>query len=205
MRAWMGVVLAAAAWAWAASAMAQGGNYQVQPGDTLRIEVLEDNNLDRQVLVLPDGRFSFPLAGTVLAGGRTISQVERSLSSALAPNFNVPPTVFVSVAGLAERPEEEADADGETIIVYLLGEVNDPGPKTVLEGTTLLQMLAQGGGFTPFAATKRLQLRRTDPRSGAQDLVIVNYRAISRGARIRNEPVLQEGDVLLVPERRLFE
>lgn len=189
---------------WASLAAAQGGDYRIQPGDTLSIEVLEDNNLNRRVLVTPDGRFSFPLAGTVTASDRTVSQVERALTSALAPNFTNTPTVFVSVASVAEGRFAEEETD-EAIRVYIVGEVNDPGPKAVLPGSTVLQLLSQSGGFTPFAATKRLQLRRTDPASGSQQMFLIDYRAISSGARIARQPELREGDVLLVPERRLFE
>lgn len=188
---------------WAGTATAQGGNYQIQPGDSLAIEVLEDSNLNRRVLVLPDGRISFPLAGTLTAAGRSVSQVERALASALSPNFTTTPTVFVSVSSLGSPPEDPEAA--EAVTVYLVGEVNAPGPKSVLPGTTVLQLLSQSGGFTPFAATKRLQLRRTDAQTGAQRLFTIDYRAISRGARIVNQPVLRDGDVLLVPERRLFE
>jgi polysaccharide export outer membrane protein len=74
----------------------------------------------------------------------------------------------------------------------------------VLPGTTVLQLLSQSGGFTPFAATKRLQLRRSAD-DGAQRMITINYRAIARGAQIAREPTLRDGDVLLVPERRLFE
>ena len=52
----------------AQSAVAQG--YQLQPGDILRVEVIEDPTLNRDVLIAPDGRFAFPLAGSVQAGGR---------------------------------------------------------------------------------------------------------------------------------------
>lgn len=203
-RAIFAAATAALALIWASMAIGQNGNYQIQPGDTLSIEVLEDNNLNRSVLVLPDGRFSFPLAGTVLAGGRSVSQVERSLASALAPNFTNTPTVFVSVTGVTPSDPLAEEAE-DTVTVYLVGEVQAPGPKVVLPGTTILQLLSQSGGFTPFAATKRLQLRRNDPHSGAQQLFEFDYRAISRGARILNQPVLRDGDVLLVPERRLFE
>jgi len=191
---------------WAALAGAQGGNYQVQPGDRLSIEVLEDAQLNRSVLVTPDGNFSFPLVDPVRAAGRTTSQIERALASQLAPSFASPPTVFVSVSTLAPEmlrdDEEEAD---ETVTVYVVGEVNNPGPKGVFPNTTVLQLLSQAGGFTPFAATKRLQLRRTDTATGRQRLFVINYRAISRGATVNDMPVLREGDVLLVPERRLFE
>lgn len=204
-RAFAAVVTALFALVWANTAVAQGGNYQIQPGDTLSVEVLEDSNLNRRVLVTPDGRFSFPLAGTVAAGGRTVGQVERALASALSPNFTNTPTVFVSVANLGRDAFEDGQDDGEALTVYLLGEVRSPGPKAVLPGTTILQLLSQSGGFTPFAATKRLQLRRTDPETGRQRLYVYNYRAISRGGRVINEPILREGDVVLVPERRLFE
>ena len=39
----------------ATAAFAQSG-YQIRPGDTLQVEVLEDPSLNRSVLVLPDAR-----------------------------------------------------------------------------------------------------------------------------------------------------
>jgi polysaccharide export outer membrane protein len=72
-------------------------------------------------------------------------------------------------------------------------------------GTTLLQGLSLGGGFTNFAATRRIQLRRTHPHTGETSMVTLDYRALSDGGMLRNDPVLADGDVILVPERRLFE
>ncbi|PRY19845.1 polysaccharide export outer membrane protein [Aliiruegeria haliotis] len=184
-------------------AAAAQGSYQIQSGDTLAIEILEDSSLNRNALVLPDGRFSFPMAGSVKAGGRTTDQVEQTIASSIASNFAVKPTVFVSVVGLA--PEKPVELSDDTFVVYLVGEVNDPGPKTVLGGTTLLQLLSQSGGFTKYAAKKRLQLRRQDKASGRQKLYKINYKAIAQGAQINADPRLIEGDVVLVPERRLFE
>ncbi|MEO1678999.1 MAG: polysaccharide biosynthesis/export family protein [Pseudomonadota bacterium] len=200
----MGVAIAIA-WIVAAAAVPAQGNYQVQPGDTLSVEVMEDSSLNRSVLVTPDGRISVPMAGTVAAGGRTLSQIERAIESALAPNFAVSPNVFVAVTGIPPDEDGVGSEESGAFVVYVVGEVNDPGPKAVLPGTTVLQLLSQSGGFTPFAATKRIQLRQADPHTGAERLFTFNYRALSRGARIQNQPGLREGDVLLVPERRLFE
>lgn len=186
-------------------ALAQGGNYNVRVGDTLRVEVLEDSSLNRNVLVTPDGKISFPLAGTVRSAGQSVGQIERSLTSRLAPNFANPPTVFVSVVGIPERPTTQVDEGPEMIVVYIVGEVAQPGPKEVRPGSTVLQLLSQSGGFTQFAATKRLQLRRKDSATGRERLYKINYRAISQGAGLTTDPVLREGDVLLIPERRLFE
>ena len=85
------------------------------------------------------------------------------------------------------------------------GEVATPGPKAILPGSTVLQALSQAGGFSKFAATKRLQLRRIDPQSGAEAVYPINYKALSQGATLKGNFVLREGDVILVPERRLFE
>jgi polysaccharide export outer membrane protein len=177
-------------------------NYRIGAGDTVRIEVLEDPSLNRDALVLPDGSVSFPLAGAVRASGRTTSQLEQALSTALAPNFATSPTVSVSVAGLA--PASEAVAN--TIDIYVMGEVaNGGGLLQVEPGTTVLQALALSGGFSRFAATKRIQLRRIDPQTGQQLVYNIDYRAIEQGAANIGTSVLADGDVILVPERRLFE
>jgi polysaccharide export outer membrane protein len=186
----------------ATSAAAANGNYLIQPGDTIRIEVLEDATLNRTALVLPDGKISFPFAGTVTAAGRTLSQVERAVTAGIASNFASEPTVSVSVANLAPAAAVTALT---TVNIYVLGEINGPGLVQVEPGTTLLQALAQTGGFTKFAATKRVQLRRRDPNTGAEKVYKINYRALSQGAAVGGNVVLAEGDVILVPERRLFE
>jgi polysaccharide export outer membrane protein len=178
--------------AWAQS------SYRVQPGDTLVIEVLEDPSLNRSTVVLSDGRFSFPFAGTLRAGGQTVSQIESSVRNAIASNFASPPTVFVAV----EPFEVETAGDIE---VYLLGEVNAPGLVEMDAGSTVLQAIALAGGPSRFAATKRIQLRRTNTSTAQQSVTIINYKALSEGATMSRDIILRDGDVILVPERRLFE
>jgi len=184
----------------AGAAAAQG--YRVQSGDRLSVEVLEDSSLTREVLVLPGGTFDFPFAGTVRARGRTAAQIEAAITRRIASSFANSPTVFVSVISL--RPEEEEE-EPETMAVYVLGEVNTPGLREVKPGTTFLQALSQAGGFTSFAATKRVQIRRTHPRTGEQSISVINYKALSRGAAQQRSIHLKEGDVIVIPERRLFE
>ena len=58
----------------ATTASAQG--YQIQPGDVLRVEVLQDDSLNRNVLVAPDGRITVPLAGTLSAAGRSLGAIQ---------------------------------------------------------------------------------------------------------------------------------
>ncbi|MEM1232548.1 MAG: polysaccharide biosynthesis/export family protein [Pseudomonadota bacterium] len=188
------------------TAVAQSG-YSVRPGDTLSVEVLEDPSLNRQVLVTPDGSISFPFAGSIRVRGATPDEISRRIAGAIASNFAAPPNVFVSVASL--RPREpvtpRAPAADPTITVYFMGEVGSEGAREVSPGTTFLQALAQAGGLTNFAAEKRIQLRRTDPKTLRETVSTVDYRALQRGARLNQNVVLMEGDVILVPQRSLFE
>lgn len=186
-----------------ATSVAAQTEFDLGPGDRLRIEVLEDPSLNREVLVLPDGSFSFPLVGAVSAGGRTTVEVESALESALAPNFATSPTVAVSVAALGQRVT--GGGGPRTIDIFLMGEwANGGGRLEVERGTTILQALALSGGFSKFAATKRIQLRRTDS-SGEQKVYTINYKDIERGVSNVGNSQVADGDVIIVPERRLFE
>jgi polysaccharide biosynthesis/export protein len=191
------ILLAALALLAAPAAWAQASGYLIQPGDVLAITVLEDDSLNQQSLVTPDGRISVPLAGTVQASGRTVEAVESTIADRLASNFAVRPSVFVSVVSVSEEEE--------TFPIYVLGQVETPGLVEVLPGTTLLQAVALAGGLDRFAATKRIQLRRRDPATGQERLFLFNYKAVERGGTITSMITLREGDVLIVPERRLFE
>lgn len=57
--------------------------------------------------------------------------------------------------------------DGDTVfvpraeVVYVLGEVRDPGSYPISEGMTVLQALSLAGGGTEFAALKRITVTRT--------------------------------------------
>ena len=178
-------------------ALAQASGYRIQPGDQLAITVLEDDTLNRQTLVLPDGRISVPLAGSVEAAGRSVESVESTIADRLASNFAVRPSVFVSVVSVTEEVE--------TFPIYVIGQVGEPGLREVEPGTTLLQAVALAGGLDRFAATKRIQLRRSDPSTGQERLYLFNFKAVERGGAIQSMITMREGDVIVVPERRLFE
>ena len=180
--------------------------YSIRPGDVLRIEVLEDATLNRSVLVSPDGRINLPLAGSVQAAGNSIEAVQNALTAQLAPNFASAPSVFVSIEQLAERvlAGPSVAAAAPVINIYVLGEVGNPGKLEVSPGTTVLQLFAQVGGFAPFAATARIQLRRVDA-SGTEQIYALDYDAIEAGTNPNGRTTLLEGDVIVVPQRRLFE
>lgn len=183
-------------------ALAQG--YQVRPGDTLTLEIVEDPTLNRTLLVAPDGRVSLPQAGTLKVSGLSVDAIGVAIAGKLAGSFAAAPTVSVSLQQLAQRVPGVAAAAATTDI-YVLGEANKLGKLGLAPRTTLLQAFAEMGGFTKFAATKRIQLRRTDPKTGAPVIYTVDYQAIEAGQSTQGGITLRDGDVIVVPQRRLFE
>lgn len=179
---------------------AQAQEYRIQSGDRLTVEVLEDASLNRTLVVLPGGTIDFPYAGSIRVAGQSPTAVGNRISQALTGVLAAPPTVFVTATPLdlpvTEQPEQDV------VNIYIMGEASTPGPKAVQPGTTFLQALSQAGGLTPFAATKRIQLRRA---ATPGQVITVNYAAIMRGAGLNLDPVLSEGDVIIIPERGLFE
>lgn len=200
------VLLVPAAWA-------QSG-YRIQPGDVLQMEVLEDPSLNRSLLVLPDGSVSLPLVGTVRANGKSVESMRDAIATALAPNFASAPTVFLSVGQLNPVTSAVNAAQAQavaanvrpygTVAVYAVGEFNTQGRLDIQSGTTLLQFLAETGGLSRFAATKRIQLHRPDKKTGMETVYNFNYKAIQGGAKAP-VIVLRDGDVIVAPERKLFE
>jgi polysaccharide export outer membrane protein len=168
--------------------------YKVQPGDVLRVEVIEDSSLNRTLLVSPDGRISLPGAGSLRASGLSIEQIQAALAARLASNFVSEPNVFVDLEALAPEPPEDP-----LTAIFVVGEATTVGRVEVEPGTTLLQAFAQFGGFTNFAATKRIQLRR------GSKIYSIDYNAILDGSSPNGSAVVHEGDVIIIPQRRLFE
>ena len=188
---------------WAAGllspAMAQ--QYSVEVGDRLEIFVLEEPGLNRTVLVRPDGRISLPLAGTIEAAGNTPEAIQAQIRRSLSSQFVEPPTVTVSVVSLG-NPQGAAEAAGGS--VYVMGQVGRPGVYPLTGPMDALAMLAQAGGPGPFAARQRIQIRRRDS-NGGETVFLLDYETIEDGLVPSERIELADGDVIIVPERRLFE
>jgi len=184
--------------AFTVSATAQS-SYKIRTGDTLQIEVFEDQNLNRSALVLPGGTISFPFVGSVSVAGRTVGDVANALATGLSRNFASTPNVFVSVAEVGVPPVARATAPRASEI-YITGEVANPGQlEKASRNITILQAIAQAGGLTKFAASKRVQLRRGDK------IYPYNYETNGGAGSIPGSTRLAPGDVIVVPQRKLFE
>src|SRR6266436_2827680 len=57
--------------------------YYLQPGDILEVSVWKETDLQHEILIRPDGGFTFPLAGEVDAAGKSVEDVRVFLADRL--------------------------------------------------------------------------------------------------------------------------
>jgi polysaccharide export outer membrane protein len=170
----------------------------LKPGDTLSISVLQDPKLDRTVIVDSGGQIAFPLAGHIRAEGLSAQSLENVLKSRLQKNYK-DEALDVTVA-LANLTSPEDDLKPK---VFVTGEVLRPGPYVVRQRTTLMQAISLAGGLGPFAAKRRVQVHRQT--ATGETIFMFDYRAYEAGQDLEGNISLRAGDVILVPERGLFE
>jgi polysaccharide export outer membrane protein len=160
------------------------GAYGVNPGDILEISVWKEEDLQKQVIVRPDGYFSFPLTGDIRAAGRTIEEVRQDVAKNVS---RFVPDPVVSVAILEPRGSK----------IYVIGQVNRPGEYPINRFVDVVQAISMAGGFTPFAQLDNIRILR---RQGtAQSAIPFSYGDIAAGKRLQQNIVLEPGDTVLVP------
>ncbi len=179
--------LAPSALLFAGLAVAQqlsGLEYRIGPEDVLRISVWKEEDLDRKVLVRPDGGISFPLVGDIQVSGRTPLEVQDEIRQRLQ-RYVPEAEVTVSVDKIS----------GYT--VFVLGEVKKPGQFTLGRYVDVVQALTLAGGTTPYASESKIKiLRRQDGREVVYDF---SFTDIERGRSLEQNIILQSGDVVVVP------
>src|SRR5690349_7893366 len=158
--------------------------YTVKPGDTLEISVWKEPDLQRTVLVRPDGHFSFPLVGEVDARGKTVMDLNKTVSERL--------TKYISDAVVTISVTE---IKGNKISV--LGQANKPGEFDVNPGVNIMQALSMAGGMTPFAATNDIIVLRG--QGAQQKAMAFRYNDVVRGRSLDTNIELQSGDIVVVP------
>lgn len=178
----LGALAAAPAWG---GALPARDPYRVNPGDVLQITVWKEPDLQRELLVNPDGHFSFPLAGDMVAEGKTVEQVRAELTEKLGRFI---PDVVVTVAALQLNGNK----------VYVLGQVNRANEFVMTRTLDVLQAISMAGGPTPFAKLDDIRiLRRGD--QGTQIAIPFKYSDVQAGKKLEQNILLRAGDTIVVP------
>jgi polysaccharide export outer membrane protein len=172
----------------------------LKPGDSLSISVMQDPKLDRSVVVDPSGQIAMPLVGHIRASGQTPQALENIIKNRLKSNYK-DDSLDVTVAltnSVKDIPEEDLKPK-----VFITGEIIRPGSYVVRQKTTLMQAIALAGGLSPFAAKRRIQVRRKG--GPGENIFMFDYRAYEAGQDLEGNIPLRAGDVIIVPERGLLE
>lgn len=159
-------------------------SYMVQPGDILQISVWKEKDLEREVLVRPDGGLTFPLAGDIQATNKTTEQVRKEIVAKLTRYI---PDPVVTVAAKQTMGNK----------IYVVGKVNRPGEYVASRYVDVMQALGMAGGLSPFAAANDIViLRRTN---GIEAAIPFKYGQVEDGRKLKQNILLQSGDVVVVP------
>ena len=167
-----------------AQAQDAGADYQIKPGDTLIVSVWKEPDLTMEVLVRPDGKFSFPLAGDVDARGKSVEEVRQALVGKIE-------SYIPDVAATVMLKSMEGNK------AYVVGKVLKPGPIIMNSETNVMQALSWAGGAAQFASLKNIVILRG--QGGSQTAIPFNYDKVEDGEALEQNIVLQPGDVVVVP------
>lgn len=177
-----GLLLCLLAW----PAAAQATKYLLNPGDVLDISVWKEEGMQREVLVLPDGTISFPLAGHLQAAGKTAQEVQNSLAKKIG-EFIPDPPITVSVIRTSGNK------------IYVVGQVNKPGEFPVSHKIDVMQTLSLAGGLTAFGDENDIRVLRRN-NNGKLESFPFDYSAVKNGERLETNILLKSGDVVVVPD-----
>ena len=159
-------------------------SYVIGSGDLLSISVWKEEDMQKEVLVKPDGFITFPLVGDIKAGGLSTKQLTKLLSGKLnkyIPNPNITVSVLQSTSNR----------------VYVIGQVHKPGQFVTSQYMDVLQALTMAGGLTPYADSDSIRiLRRTEK---GKEIFEFDYDEVISGEDMEMNIMLKAGDTIVVP------
>lgn len=164
----------------------EGLDYTIEVGDVLSISVWEEADLKQEVIVRPDGKISFPLAGDVPAFHLTFTQLREELSKRLSEYIR-DPIVSISLRKMG----------GKKIII--LGEVGRPGVYSVSGKRTVLEAIALANGFTPNAVPSSVILIKGGLQS--PEGMRLNLSHAIKKTDMSQNIALQSEDIVYVPKK----
>jgi polysaccharide biosynthesis/export protein len=163
---------------------AMDDNYILRPGDVVNVTVWGVPELDRALLIRPDGGVSFPLAGNLPAAGQTVAQLTKAITAKLKQYISDPVVTVALQENLGNK-------------IYVTGRVVRPGVYQLNQDVDVLQAIALAGGLTPFADRDDIKILRRE--KGVERAIPFNFKQVQRGERLEQNIILHPGDTVLVP------
>jgi polysaccharide export outer membrane protein len=159
-------------------------DYIVGPNDILSIFVWKEPDLTQEIIVMPDGRITFPMAGEVMARGKTVMELQYQITEKLSDYLTAPEVTVIL-------------RESRSRWIYTIGQVNHPGPYVLEPDTSVLQALSMAGGFAEWADQKQILIvRRQDNK---ELFFLFNYKEYISGKNLEQNILLQPNDTIIVP------
>jgi polysaccharide export outer membrane protein len=162
------------------------GDGRIAPGDAFDVVIYNGVKENRASYKLDDsGLISVQYIGEVTAAGRTSIELRDEIRARLLDGYLRDPIVSVTVTEINSRK------------VSVSGEVTRDGTIRFRPGMTIVDAIADSGGFTPMAKKNNVQVIRVV--DGAEATYTIPVEAIQQGKR-PNFPMAPD-DRVFVPER----
>lgn len=168
----------------AAAPAASPSKYLVGESDVLHINVWKEPEITQTVVVRTDGNISLPLIDEVKVAGMTPLQIQGTIAERLRAFLNNP-QVTVTVTEIHSKR------------AFITGEVARPGGYSLNTETSVLQLIAQAGGLTPFAKRDSIIILRLE--NGKQQRLPFKYSEVVQGKSAEQNFALHPGDTVVVP------
>lgn len=160
--------------------------YTLGAGDVVAIDVWHEPEVSRTLPIRPDGRISLPLAGELMAKGRTTLELQDEIADKLKKYIDHP-----AVTVMLQQAESRR--------YNILGMVNHPGSFALTQPTTILDAIAVAGGLRDFAHGNKIYLIRKRASDGVEIRYNFNYDKVSRGLAPQQNIALLPDDIIVVP------
>lgn len=156
------------------------------PGDKLNLTVYYGSHSITAAYTLDSiGKISVQFIGDVVAGGKTVEQVRNEITTRLADGYLNDPIVSLTIAEL------------NSLTISVSGMVARTGNMKFTPGMTVVDAIAQSGGFTPMARKNMVKVTRTV--NGQKQTYKLPVEMMAAGER-PTFPMMP-GDEVFVPER----
>lgn len=167
----------------AASGAYEGAtDYRIGSQDLLEIGVFGVEELSHQARVNSNGMINVPLVGGVMAGGKTVPELEKELAARFGDGYLQNPQVNIFVKEYTSQR------------VTLEGALNRPGIYPLTGKTSLLQAVAMAGGTDEFAQLDGVILfRHID---GQRMAAVYDLAQVRRGEL--SDPQVYGDDVIVI-------
>lgn len=168
----------------AAGAYEGATDYRLGAQDLIEVSVFGVDELSKTVRVNSNGQISLPLVGSVMAGGRTVPELEAELTQRYADGYLQRPQVTIFVKEFSSQR------------ITLEGAVKKPGIYPLTGSISLLQAVAVAGGLEPLADLNGIVLfRQIDGKKMAAAYSMRDLRS----GRIA-DPALYGDDIIVVEQ-----